>query len=58
MLLVEAINDGFVANAAHDRYENLEVAILATYLLLKPGLQEGVEALSSDLRLAFAVQDA
>ena len=58
MLLVKAIYNGFVANTAHNRHENLEVAILATYLLLKTGLQECVKALSSDLRFAFAVQDA
>ena len=58
MLLIKAVYDGFVANAAHNRHENLEVAILATYLLLEAGLQECVEALSSDLGLALAVQDA
>ena len=58
VLLVVARNYGFVANAAHDRHEHFYVAILATYLLLKTRLQEGVKALGSNLRLTFAVQDA
>ena len=57
MLLVEAIDHGFVADAAHEGHEHLQVSVFVAYVFIEARLEEGVEALRSDLRLTLAVQD-
>ena len=58
MLLIESVDDGFEAYAAHHWHEGLDVAVLATDLLLEARLQERVEVLGACSRSTLAVKDA
>ena len=58
MLLIERVDDGFEAYAAHHWHEGLNVAVLATDLLFEARLQESIEVFGTCTCIALAVQDA
>ena len=55
MLLVEAVDNGFVANATHQGHKHLQISVFVAYVLIEARLEEGIEALGSDLWLTLAV---
>ena len=57
VLLIVAVDNRLVADAAHQWNKNLKVAIFATYLLLESRLQERVKLFDTHFRLTFAVKD-
>ena len=58
MLCIVTVDDGLVADAAHERHKDFQVTICARNVIIKARLQERVEALSPHSRFTFAVQDA
>lgn len=58
VLSVETVDDGLVADAAHERHKNFEVAVSACDMVVKTRLKERIKALSTYRWLTFAIQQA
>ena len=58
MFLIEAVDDGLVADSAHERHKDLKIPISTADLLFKSRLQERIEFLNPDVWLTLAVHDA
>ena len=58
LLLIEAVNDCLVADAAHHRHKDFQVSVFVADLLVQARLQKRVKTLYPHLRLTLAVKDA